>query len=234
MQKTTLRAGHAAKALALAFLSGTLAATPAVALQDSDPLGQDEGSRWRIFLNGGFTVPVEIDPAPGGPIEFESGYLLGGGLGYHVGDFSDALGMSLELEGFYTEAKTDEDNLAVFGSASSERVSSVAAMVNGVLDWRWSESITATIGVGAGYAVNDFDTLQDLPNRFELDGGQEEAFAAQGKLGLVYDLGGGFAWTLGYRYFRTEDLEATDDDLGQTFDVTNEVHSLELGVRYSL
>lgn len=221
-----------AKALALALLTGSSSALAAG--QGDDPFGSDAKSRWRLGFNSGFTIPKDVDPAPGGPIELENGFLFSGTLGYHLGNLNERVGLAVELEGLFTEADIDDDNLAGFGSASGENVSSAAAMVNGVLDWRWSEAVSLSLGAGVGYAVNDFDTFKDLGNSFKLDDGQEDAIAAQAKVGLVYDLGGGFSWTLGYRFFKTESLEAEDSALGQTFDLTTEIHSLELGVRYSL
>lgn len=236
MSSFPARSTALASALGLVLASGTAAAAPQQsAFEDGDPIHRDDQrSRWRVGLNAGFTTPVEIDPAPGGPIDFENGYLLGGTLGYRVGALNERVDFHLELEGLYTEAKVDSDGLASFGSATAESTSAAAGLLNGVFDWHWSEKVTVRVGAGVGYSVIDFDTLEDIDNRFLLGSGQEDGVAAQGKLALDYDLGGGVSWSLGYRYFRTESLEAVDDTLGQSFDVTTEIHSIEFGVTYQL
>ena len=229
---TSIRLG--APALVLALLTGTSSAL-AFRGGDDHPFGEREESPWWVGFSTGITSPVDVDaPAAfGDAIEFKNGYLISGAVGYRLGRLSERVDWGIELEGLFTEADVDEDGLAAGGSASAENVSTAAGLLNGVLNWRWSENVSVTFAAGVGYGVTDFNTFKNLPNKFTL-GDNNDGVAAQGKIGLVYDLGGNFDWTLGYRYFRLESLELEDASLGQTFDLTNEIHSFEIGLRYGL
>ena len=94
-------------ALALALLPGSSFAAPSTG--DDDPFGRDDGSRWRLGFSGGVTSPVDVDPAAGGVIEYDNGFLFGASLGYHLGDLSDNLAVWLEVEALTAEADVDED-----------------------------------------------------------------------------------------------------------------------------
>lgn len=162
---------------------------------------------WYVQLGGGAT-----SPAKDADIEPESGWAINGLLGYELFG-GERFDFALELEGWYSEG--DLDTFPVFLGTPPQDMQTLAVMGNGVLDWWMAEDISLYLGAGAGYG------------RAELFGVDETGLAFQGKVGLRYELGGGFSWNLGYRYVQAPQVEDANDFTGQH-------HELETGFRWDL
>ncbi|MFT5290437.1 MAG: opacity protein-like surface antigen [Planctomycetota bacterium] len=222
-----------AKALVLALLAGSTSALGVTPGDDEFNFGKPEISRWRVGFNAGVVTPADIDPTLGeGVIEYKDGYLAGAHIGYHLGSLSERMALSLELEALFSESDIDSEGIGT-NDPTGENTSTAAGMLNAVVDWRLNERVTLSLGLGAGFAVVDLDELSTEVNPYKLGSGQESTAAFQGKVGLNFDMGSGAAWTLGYRYFHADEIEAKDQN-NLTYDFTNELHSFELGIRFDL
>lgn len=220
-----------------ALVATSYARTPAgaVPLDQDDLLIHEARSRWRLGFAGGFAKPKNISGAPGGDVRFDGGFTTSGLVGYRLASLTSRVDLDAELEGYYAQADVKRDGFPSVSSASGDSGRTASFLLNGVLGWHWTDSISVYAGAGIGWAEHQFDVKSDLPNSFSIGGGHRATgLAAQGKVGILYSLGGGFGWTVAYRYFATESFTASDPAIGQSFDLTNKVQSIEVGVRYEL
>jgi opacity protein-like surface antigen len=200
-------------------------------------------SSWYLELSGGASGQLSSEGYTR-DIDFDTGYAFSGTLGWRT-DWLDSERFSLgfELEGLYAKNDVDEDGLLDAGSSSLVYLSNSAILVNGILEWQWSQSIRFYGGAGIGYALDiTAPDLGDGPtaplggniNSFELD--DRSAFAFQGKLGLLYLLSGdgNLSADIGFRYYQTEEIGMTDSDLPGSFDLENTLTSVEVGIRWGL
>lgn len=169
---------------------------------------QDE-SPWYVALGGGLqTIPETqgFDPS--------DGYALDVAFGYRFGESQDgALRIALEAEYYYAENDLDDFPVA-FGLEGSD-LSTGVFFGNVVADWYWTDTTALYFGGGAGLATVEVFDIED------------DVVAYQGKVGLRFQLGGGFGWNLGYRYVRTEEIADADD-------FENGQHVAEIGVTWQL
>ena len=199
-------------------------------------LAQDEPSRWSLQFGVGRTLPLDSE-TPARDIRFEDGYSLWAGLRRDMGPLGgdgSRLSWAYELEVYFQDHEIESDPLIGFGSSSLEDTSTVAVMVNAILNLKMTEKVSWYGGLGIGYApMVDVDSRNNGPSNFELK--DDNGFAVQGKAGIEYQLGGSVSWTLGYRYFQTEDLDLEDvSAFPSSFEFENRAHVLELGVRWRL
>lgn len=215
----------------------SLALSPALASQ-----GEVPSSKYYFQLGPGFAEQMDSQGFTR-DITFENGYTLSALVGRRTSWIdSDRCALSLEVEGLYVDAEVDSDGLLAAGSSTLEDLTTTAFLLNGVLDWDWSEDVTFYVGGGVGYApVIDLASFEDgppgvngRPRTFELN--DEEGIAWQGKVGLRYHLGAdrNYSFLLGLRYFQTEDVEAEDPEVPGSFDLENRVLAVEAGFRWGI
>ncbi|NOU02655.1 MAG: porin family protein, partial [Novosphingobium sp.] len=146
------------KMLFVAVLASTALASPALARDDSWYVEADGGATFiqdmTLRLNG--TVTGTTSPyAQGDPVIIASaktGFDFGGIVGYDFGPFR------LEAEASYRRAGLDDlrvpssTSLLVTGSTFSGRVSTLAMMLNGLIDIGPDDGLQGFIGGGVGYA----------------------------------------------------------------------------------
>jgi len=102
-------------------------------------------------------------------------------------------------------------------------------MANLMGDYPLSSEVSLYFGGGAGYATNiKMDTFDDG----NLEQNDNDKFAGQGKVGFRWNLGDRYDVSIGYRYFRTEDVEIEDVVTGDTDDVEFSNHVAEIGFRW--
>ncbi len=204
--------------------------------------GADEQSRYYLQLGPGFAEHVESEGLFR-DITFENGYTLSAIVGRRTGLLrSERFDFSLEVEALYVDNEVKSDGLLAAGSSTLEDLTTLAFLVNGNLDWRWSPSIDLYLAGGVGYApMVDLGTFEDgppgpsgNPRTFELL--DEDGFAWQGKVGLRYRLGAerNYSFSLGVRWFQTEELTAEDDELPGSFELENAVLGVEAGFRWGI
>jgi opacity protein-like surface antigen len=192
----------------------------------------DDGGAWYLQFGVGYNDPADSPGAPGGDLEFDEGFTLNGLIGYQMPLIGESWDWALELEGYFTDFEIADDGFGELGSSAAEDTSTTAILANAMLEWQWTDSISLYGGGGLGYAPKiEFDSFANEETNYEPT--DDSAFAFQGKIGLRYDLGGAFSWLIGYRYLQTEDIELRDEYFGSTFDMQNEQHVLEFGLRWS-
>ena len=171
--------------------------------------GWDETGPW--YVGFGVGIP-SISESEG--FEPDEGFAVSGTIGYQLGRSGDGR-FNLALEAEYYYAENDVDDFPIAFGLTAEDLETNAIFANLVGDWYWTDSISFYVGAGVGFAEVDLFSASD-------DGG-----AFQGKAGLRYHLGGGFSWSLGYRYLMTEDIEDADD--------FENIHNVvETGLRWEL
>jgi opacity protein-like surface antigen len=153
--------------------------------------------------------------------EYDTGWALGGALGYDFNRF--------RVEGEISYQTNDVDKISVLGipfSASGD-VSSLAFLINGYFDFVNDSAFTPYISAGLGYAKIEFNDLNVSGSGLSGASDDDSVFAYQVGLGVGYAVTEKFTIDVKYRYFATEDPE---------FDTTTaEVasHNFLFGVRFN-
>jgi len=180
-----------------------------------------------LYVSGniGFAMLSDSDVTDpdSGPftMEYDTGFALGGALGYDFNRF--------RVEGEISYQTNDIDKLsATRGSVTaSGDVSSLAFLINGYFDFVNDSAFTPYISAGIGYAkidLNDFNSAGSGESDYSDD---DSVFAYQVGLGVGYAVTEKVTIDVKYRYFATEDPE---------FDTTTaEVasHNFLFGVRFN-
>lgn len=191
----------------------------------------DEDDPWYIQFSAGAVFSEDAEDVPGGTIEFDPGFSLGGVLGYRLIQ-GEQFGFDLQGEAFYTDFKVDESDLTQIASAIDDDSGAFAWMLNGIAEWHFTEQFAIYGGVGGGFATKIEYDAWDSGN---LDISDDNGLAFQGLLGFLYNLGGSYDVLLGYRYFRTEPVDI--DNLIPPFD-SSEIdiaqHIVEVAFRWGL
>jgi opacity protein-like surface antigen len=204
----------------------------ALTLLGSAAFAHEEDDRpWFIQFGLGAVFSGDAEDVPGGTVEFDPGYSVSGGVGYHVCQ-DERFGFDLLGELFITDFKVDEGDLTSIPSAVDDDAGVTAWMLNGIAEWHFTDQFAAYGGLGVGWASKiEYDAWDSGNLQIEDDSG----LAFQGLLGFLYNLGGTYDVLLGYRYFRTETVEIENqvppfgsDDL----DVAQ--HVVEVGFRWAL
>ena len=197
----------------------------------SGAFAHDEDEPWYIQFSTGAVFSEDADDVPGGTIEFDPGFSLGGLVGYHLCQ-GDKFGFDLQGELFYMDFKVDEGDLTAIPSAIDDNSGAMAWMLNGVAEWHFTEQFAIYGGIGGGFASKIEYDAWDSGN---LDIPDDSGLAFQGMLGFLYNLGGSYDVLLGYRYFRTEPVDI--ENLIPPFD-TSEIdiaqHIVEIAFRWGL
>ena len=163
---------------------------------------QAEEKKWYFSAQGGASLTDDLD-FPGLNISFNTGYNVGGALGYDLGKFR------LEGEFTYRSADIDTANGLSIPDAS---LSALTFMANGYYDFEM-DSLTPYIGVGLGVADSDLDV-----SGFTV--ASETDFAYQFMAGLAFNVSKTAYLTAGYRFFVISETDAPN------------THELNLGVRF--
>ena len=190
--------------------------------QDADYDLDDRADNY-VRISGGFLTTEDSD-GPEEEIDFDEGYLVGLALGHRFGDAREPLGFRLELEGVWTDQDTDEDGPL---QAVSD-VTVIGALLNGLLDFRFTDSFGLYGGGSVGAAWMDIGTESDALNDFDDEDGPFLAW--QARAGLEWWDSDHVAWNLGYRFMNIDDVEIDDDTGDESFDLETQQHTLELGV----
>ena len=233
-----------------ALLAATVLALP-VAAQAQPITGFYVGAGAGINLRQETDITVSGPLASGltaaqrsGSVEFEYGWVGAVSLGYGFGN-----GVRVELEGNYRENEVDSvSGFRGFAPAQSRadgKTRTYGVMANALYDFDLGPAsfVTPYIGVGAGYAWTEFDSVRVRNGAtpvFTADG-DDGRFAYQAILGAAFPLTSvapGLALTAEYRFFGT--LDADIDVVGTgaartrgTAEVENYNHSLMVGIRYA-
>lgn len=163
---------------------------------------QAEKNKWYFAAQGGASLTDDLD-VPGVNISFNTGYNVGGALGYDLGKF--------RLEGEFTYRSVDVDTANGL-SVPDASLSALTFMANGYYDFEM-DSLTPYIGVGLGVADSELD-------QFGSTVFSETDFAYQFMAGLAFNVSKTAYLTAGYRFFVISETDAPN------------THELNLGVRF--
>jgi opacity protein-like surface antigen len=202
----------------------------ALVLLGSSLFAHDEDGRWYVQFGLGGVFSDKAEDVPGGTVDFDPGYDVSAALGRHL-PLSERFGLDLEIEGYYQNFTVDEDDILQIPSAVEDDAVTLAWMANAILEWHFTPQFALYAGGGLGYATTaDYDAW-DSGNLEQVD---DDGAAFQGKVGFLYELGGSYDFLLGYRYFRTEELEIENLVTGQTSDIDVGQHVVEATFRWGL
>lgn len=183
----------------------------AASAQAAEGMSLDNRSGLYGVIKGGYAV-VDAEQIREGGLDLapDSAYMAGAGVGCYLGAFR------IEAEGDYFWGSQDDQR---GNTEANLDFDVVTPMANVFLDFPIAERLTGYVGAGAGWAFLN-GTIDFEPSRRDLDL-DENAFAAQGMVGLGYQLSDKITLTGGYRgVFVTTDNEFW-------------LHTIELGLRFN-
>lgn len=185
----------------------------------------DDRPRTYLRLSGGVVTSTDSN-GPDEDIEFDEGFLIGLALGRHFGGGTQPLGFALELEGVWTDQDAGEQ-----GPLEPVRdVNSLSALLNGMVNFRLTDSFGLYGGAGIGAAWVDVGTNSDALNDFDSEDGPFLTW--QLRAGLQFWATQALAFNLGYRFVNIDDVKIDDDVGSENFELETEQHVLELGVSF--
>jgi len=184
---------HAAAALSALLVTTAFSAAHA----------DERWPRWYLGLSGGYTYmqDQDISGTSATRLNLKDGYNIGGQIGY-LPNSSIALINTLRFEAEVTYRANNVDSVTG-GGAGHGTYSSTAYMANMFYDLPTATAWSPYIGGGIGLANLHLDSNSGAGNT---DSG-DDAFAYQGMVGIGYSPEAipNTQWTLGYRYFATND-----------------------------
>lgn len=182
----------------------------------------DAPGPWYLRVNAGGVTTTSSD-GPGEDVDFDEGWLAAVAIGRRLTDGQGAVDFSLELEGVFTQQDTDDDTHV-------DDVATIAPYLNGVFDFKLSDSFAIYAGAGVGAAWLNVGTKTDSLSDFDSEDG---AFLTwQAKAGVKWHFSPNTALTLGYRFRNIDDVKITNDLDNSSFDLQTEQHVIELGLEF--
>ena len=176
---------------------------------------------WYVGLSGSVSWLPDAD-IDGAAVNTEVAYNTGWGAGASIGYMPSAEipffnRMRYELEVFYRSA--DIDSFKGVAATGFDNVSSVSYMANAIYDFDTGTQFVPYIGAGAGMSDVEFGNDKDM------------VFAYQFMTGIGYEpsLIPNTVWSVGYRYFATEDASIAASP--SSFKLEHSAHNLEAGLR---
>lgn len=181
----------------------------------------------RSYLRlGAGLVTTEDSNGPDEDVGFDEGYMLSLALGRRLGASENGLGVSLELEGYWSDQDADDQGPL---QAVSD-VTAGALFLDGILDLRLADAVSLYGGGGIGAAWVDVGTRSDSIHDFTTDDGPYLAW--QARAGAAFHLTANTSLYAGYRFVNIDDADI-DDGLGSaSFDLETQQHVLEVGVSF--
>jgi opacity protein-like surface antigen len=202
----------------------------ATALLGSSAWAQDEGSPYYLQLGLGAVFSEEADEVPGGTIGFDPGFSTGIAFGRTFG-ISERLDLEAEVETFYQYFTVDEDDIGAIASAVDDDAKTLAFMLNGGFDYRFTTQYSVYGSVGLGWAKEIDYAAWDSGNLTTTD---DDGAAFQARLGFGYNFGGSYDMRLGYHYFKTDTIDVEDEITGSVDEIDVAQHSVEATFRWGL
>lgn len=202
----------------------------ATAFVGSSARAHDEESPYYLQIGLGGVFSEDAEDVPGGTIGFDPGFSTGIALG-RTFELSERFGFDAELEAFYQSFRVDEEDLPAIASAVEDDAKTFAFMLNGILDWHFTQQYSIYGGVGVGWAKEIDYSAWDSGS---LSISDDDGVAFQGRFGFGYNFGGTYDMRLGYRYFKTETVDIEDLITNQTDELDVAQHSIEASFRWSL
>ena len=201
----------------------------AALLVGANAQAQDQ-SPWYIQFGLGGVFTTEAEDVVGGSVGFDPGFALGIAVGRSY-ELDERLTLDAEAELLYQYFTVDEDDLGNIPSAVDDDAKTFGLMLNGTLDWAFTQQYSAYGGLGFGYAKEIEYSAWDSGNLSVQD---DDGLAVQARVGLAYNLGGTYDVRFGYRFFKTETVDIENTTTGEVDELDVSQHALEIGFRWSL
>ena len=155
-----------------------------------------------VTVNGGAVWAMDSDIKDGisGKAEFNTGFGVGGGVGYDFG--------SVRLEGEVEYRNSDYDKVGLNGfpkESASGSLKSLAFMLNGYYDFHNQSPFTPFIMGGVGGANVDTSRISGGGGSIPSDTSWQ--FAYQAGAGVALEFGSSWSLDISYRFFGTTDPE---------------------------
>ncbi len=222
--------GTKMKRLLFTSAAASLLALPqVVAAQSSAPAGNNPLNSG-IYIEGALGVnaadEIEFDGGDGivdSSIDPNTGFLGSLHLGYNLPQGA----LNIRVEGELAARANEVDEIEQDGLANIELenadVTSLAFMLNGLLDYYITPNLALSAGAGVGAANVAFDlaVLDD----------DDTGLAYQGRLGARYSFSGNSTVSLAYTYFATSELEV-ETEIGVDLEFDYASHGFTLGYAY--
>jgi opacity protein-like surface antigen len=211
---------------------GCISASAAMAGYEGGQFGKNRWPNWYVGVQG--SVPfvnetdVNVNGTKAGEVDFDTGYGIGGSLGYTPGPNGNFLdNMRFEAEYFYRNNELDGFSAGGTSAQIADDISSDTYMINAYYDIDTGSRLTPYVGAGVGFS----DIELNVPTLALSD--EDSVFA--------YQLMAGIGWQpemllntvlqFGYRY-----LDASDPEFGTAtggrVDHEYQIHSIEAGARF--
>jgi len=187
---------------------------------------QAQERNWYSSVRGGVSFLDDMNfsqPGYRGMAEFDSGVLLPGSLSRYLDRFRGGVELDYSRSDLYRVSEFG------VGVPAGGDVSADTVMATGYYDFdagtKWSSYIGGGIG-GANVSLSDLSA----PG-VHLADDYETVLAYQIRAGFAYRFSDTLDWTLGYRFFATEDLDFRGSS-GTAFSLGGpQEHNFEIGVR---
>ena len=162
---------------------------------------------------------------------YDTGYLVGGAIGYDMGPAMGPLGVRVEAELSYRDNDVKSHTNADTGATLVNPVgstSALAGMGNVLFDFNMGSAFTIYGGGGLGVANVEFDGHGTAGNLPIMDDG-DTVFAWQAIAGIGYEISPGWMLDVQYRYFNASDVSLSNGVTSSTTDY--ESHAVLGGIR---
>ena len=148
-----------------------------------------------------------------GELSYDTGYTVGGALGYMMDQF--------RVEGEVSYQSSGIDTFSAYGESESVSgdITALTFLVNGYFDFATGGPWTPYITAGLGYS------------NVEVDSDDDNLFTYQLGVGIGYAMNEKVTWDLRYRYLGFEDYEYSD--WSDSVSVEASSHNITLGLRFA-
>ena len=164
--------------------------------------------------------------------KYDTGFVVGGAIGYDFGQTMGPLGMRLEGEVSYRNNSVKEHVVggnAVGGSDAFGETSAFAGMANMLFDLNTGMPFSIYGGGGIGVANVEFDGHGVTDPGVVMDD-NDTVFAWQAIAGVGYEFTPGWIFDVQYRYFNASDVSLTGFG-GASSSTDYESHAVLGGIR---
>ncbi|MFO0388464.1 MAG: outer membrane protein [Alphaproteobacteria bacterium] len=186
---------------------------------------------WYLGIGGGITFLDDMDVEESSPtgltqaIQHDMGFNFSGQLGYRI-----IPNARLELEGIYIKNKVDKYVGGTLDAGSNSANKTYAVMANGYFDFFRSREVNPYIGAGIGSATITTPIVRGIA-------GEDHRLKDEWILAYQFMAGANFPvpetpfyFSLGYRYFTTQDAEVEYTATpGYNVKFNHTSHNIELG-----
>ncbi|QDV09097.1 hypothetical protein Poly30_46540 [Planctomycetes bacterium Poly30] len=222
-----LPASFAPAAENTATLTSLLSLAPSTLQYSVD---SDASTHSDYYFQVGFqTVTTRSSDGPDEEIDFNEGWAVPILVGKRFSsDSNENLGFAIELEGIYSDQEADDD-----GALRAVRdVTGINVLLNGVVDYSFSESVGVYGGAGIGLGFLDIGTESDGISSFDDEDGPFLSW--QLKAGMLFQASETIGIDLGYRFLNTDDAQLDDTNGNASFNLQTRQHMIGLGLRFDV